>query len=157
MTTTTPQTDSRKSAGKSIGGIALTTCIGFTICVLCWTMFWLFPHIWQGGVIEVMKVVSAVWTSLAICVCMSLLGFLCFSDSVIKRLSITARCIFFGVGGYAVIAGWVFGTGWCLIMGFSLFSLICITSLVISCVITVVATKAADRRLQAGLDSYRKE
>ena len=155
--TTSSQTNSHESLGKILGSIALNTCISFTACVLCWAMFWAFPN-WSGtGLIEGAKVVSAVWTSLAICACMSLLGFLCFSDAIVKRLNTTVRCVLFGVCGYIVIAGWVFGTGWCPITGLPLFSLICVGALVLSCVITVVATKADERRLNESLDSYRRE
>lgn len=142
--------------GSALRNIAGATVTSFTICVLCWSVFWLLPD-WDGtGAIGTLEVVSAVWVSLGICLCMSALGFVCFSEAFARRAGKLARYLVFAVLGYGVIAAWVFGSGWCPMEGFGLFTAICAAALAFAGVVTFVGMRKTDAALNRQLDDFKR-
>lgn len=149
--------DESKKKGTMAGALAGATTLSFTITIICWSLFELLPD-WSGaGTIGTAEAVRDIWVSLAICLCMSLWGCACFSERAAVRFSKIARLLVFAIGGYAIIAGWVFGSGWCPPSGFALFTIICVAALVLACVVTFICMNAADKRLNERLDEFKKE
>lgn len=140
-------------ASTAIKNIASATVLSFTICVLCWSVFWLLP---DAGNIASRDVVMAVWISLAICLCMSVLGFICFSEVFVKKASLVLRYLVFAIVGYCIITAWVFGAGWCPADGFGLFSIICIAVFIIVGVVRLVKVKKSDDILNKQLSNYKQ-
>ena len=143
--------------GTMAGVLAGATTLSFTITIICWSLFELLPD-WSGaGTIATGEAVRDIWVSLAICLCMSLWGCACFCEKAAVRFPKAARIIAFGIGGYAIIAGWVFGSGWCSMRGFALFTIICVAALAFSCIITFICMNAADKRLNERLGEFKDE
>ena len=135
--------------------IARATAVSFTICVLCWSTFELLPN-WDGtGMISIFHVVSAVWVSLGICLCVSIWGYLCFSEVLVKKFSKLVRFLAFAVVGYGIIAAWVFGSGWCPIEGFWTFTIICIAAFAFAGAMNFISSARANARLQRQLEAYK--
>ena len=144
------------NASEAAKNIAGATATSFTICVLCWTAFWLLPD-WTGtGVIGIPKIVTAVWASLGTCLCMSAWGFACFSEAFAKKAGVPARCLAFSVVGFGIIAAWVFGSGWCPPEGFILFAIICAIALGAASIATIVGSKKSDAILNERLSDYKR-
>ena len=136
--------------------IVSATFTSFTICVLCWSVFWLLPC-WEAvGTINILSVVGAIWVSLGICVCVSVLGFVCFSELFAKKWGMTTRYVLFSVFGYAIIAVWVFGSGWCPPDGFVLFTIICVAVFALVGIARFTRAKKSDELLNKQLNNYRQ-
>ena len=146
----------KDSVWRAVAEIARATATSFTICVLCWSVFWLLPD-WNGtGVIGSSEVVAAVWVSLGICVCMSVWGFACFSETFAKKASRSVRYLVFAVVGYGIISAWVLGSGWCPPEGFALFTIACVIVLVIVGIATGIGSKRSDALLNEHLDGFKR-
>ncbi len=142
---------------KAVGSIALATVIAFTITILCWTIFGVMPN-WNGtGMISVSEVVCATWVSLGICVCMSCLGFACFSEAFATKASMIARFAVFAVLGYGIIAAWVIGSGWCPIEALGTFTLACVLAFAFAGLSVYICSSMTDKKLQQQLDAYKKD
>ena len=149
--------DEKMKKGRALGAVAGAATLSFTITIICWSLFELLPD-WSGaGAIATAEAVRDIWVSLAMCLCMSVWGFACFCERAAVRFPKAARIAAFGVGGYAIIAGWVFGSGWCPVEGFALFTAICVAALAASCIATFAASAAADKRLNERLGEFKDE
>ncbi len=146
-----------KSVGKTIGGILWITALSFAITILCWSSFELVPD-WTGtGTIAIAEVLRDVWVSLAICFCMTIWGFVCFSEKASLKASILVQILAFSVGGYFIIAAWVFGSGWCPPQGFVLFTIIAVIALVVAAIITYICASREDKKLEKKLNELKAE
>lgn len=142
---------------NAASGILQGTATSFTVCVLCWSVFWLMP-VWQGaGVVSALDIAGAIWVSLGICLCMNICAFVCFSEALVKIVSLPVRCLAFSVAGYAIIAAWVFGSGWCPAEGFVTFTVICAAALLFACSVVLIQSKKANARLDEQLNRYKQE
>ncbi len=142
------------SAAKKIASATFTS---FTICVLCWSVFWLLPD-WDGThLIETIDVVVAIWVSLGICLCMSCLGFACFSEVFAKKASMLARYLAFSVFGCLIIIAWVLGSGWCPMAGFPTLAVFCVAAFAIVGVIGLIKAKRSDAMLNKQLNDFKQE
>ena len=146
---------SNKKSNSKVRNILTATSFSFTICMLCVSVFQFLPGWADGEMVGAADVVRVIWVSLAICLCMSVWGLICFSEKVMLRASKLARFILFAIVGYGIITGWVFASGWCPMSGFGLFTLICATAFVFAGVISLVPSAIADKRLNEKLDSYK--
>ena len=144
-------------AGNAVSNILKATATSFTICVLCWSVFWLVP-IWQDvDMVSALDIAIVIWVSLGICLCMSMCGFVCFSEALVKRASLTVRCLAFAVVGYVIVTAWVFGSGWCPMEGFVTFTVICVIALLFACAVVLIQSKKANARLDEQLNRYKQE
>lgn len=143
--------------GNATLSILKATTTSFTVCILCWSVFWLIP-IWQSkGLVSALSVASAIWVSLGICLCMSICGFVCFSEALVKTASLPVRCLAFSVAGYTIITTWVFGSGWCPMNGFVTFTVICVLALLFACTAVLIQSKKANARLDEQLNRYKQK
>ncbi len=147
----------KTNLSKTINGIIAATTLAFTICMLCWSLFELLPDWSKTGTINTDEAVRDIWVGLAICLCMSIWGSICFSEKVAIKTPKIVRFLVFAVIGYGIITAWVFGSGWCPAEGFGLFSIICIAALALACIITFIVTAIEDRRLDAQLKNYKSK
>ena len=136
------------NSGGAFSTIGVSTAIAFTICIICWMLFELNPN-WDGtGVISIHDAVRDIIVSLGTCFCMSILGYICFSEKFMTKIPLIGRFVGFVLAGYGIIAGWVFGSGWCPPQGFKLFTIICAIAFAISGIMIFISTKFEDKRLQ---------
>ena len=145
------------NGGSAAKRIATATFTSFTICVLCWSVFWLLPDWEDAGIIGTIDVVVAIWVSLGICLCMSFLGFACFSEVFAKKASMLARYLAFSVFGCLIIIAWVLGSGWCPMAGFPTLTFFCVATFAIIGIIRLINAKKSDEKLNRQLNDFKQE
>ena len=135
--------------------IIIAAALSFTVSLICWSLFELFPNWGHTNLIAISEVVYAIWVDFAICVCMSVWGYVCFSEKFAVKASMVARFIVFAIVGYGIIAAWVFLSGWCPLNGFGLFTVICIIAFVFAGAITFIMSRVQDKKLNKQLSAYK--
>ena len=131
------------------------TTLSFTITTICWTLFGIMPDWSKTGTMAIDEVVNATWVSLAMCFCMSIWGFACFSEKFSTKASMITRFATFSIVGYGIIAAWVFGSGWCPFEALGSFTIVCVIAFAFSGIITYFCTKSANKKLNAKLEDYK--
>ncbi len=150
-------TNNKSETENAFSTIATCTAISFTICILCWMFFELYPN-WTGtGVISTSEAVRDICVSLATCLCMSILGYVSFSEKFITKISLPLRFCGFALFGYGIISAWVFGSGWCPPQGFALFTIICVVAFAFSGLMIFISSKTKDKKLSQQLSAYKNK
>ena len=147
--------NNKTTIGRDAISILGATTLSFTITIICWTLFGIMPDWSKTGTMAIDEVVNATWVSLAMCFCMSIWGYACFSEKFATKASMITRFATFSIVGYGIIAAWVFGSGWCPLEGLGTFSIICAIAFAISGIITYFCSKKTDKELQRKLENFK--